>query len=70
MALVVSQSMRGRGIGRALVQTAETDLAERNIQRLTVDTRLTRAEAHRFYESLGYEKNGFRYFKALPAQMD
>ena len=70
LALVVSQNARGRKIGRALVQAAETDLAERNILRLTVDTHVRRADAHRFYESFGYEKNGFRYLKTLPAQMD
>jgi ribosomal protein S18 acetylase RimI-like enzyme len=57
-------------VGRALVRAAETDLAARNVTRLTINTRLTRKEAHLFYERLRYEKNGFRFFKNLPAQAD
>jgi GNAT superfamily N-acetyltransferase len=68
LALVVEAQARGRGVGRALVQAAEADLAGRNMMRLSVNTRLTRKEAHLFYERLGYEKNGFRYVKTLAAQ--
>ena len=70
LALVVSEEVRGRGVGKALVHAAETDLAARNIRRLALDTRLTRAGAHLFYERLRYEKNGFRFFKNLPALAD
>ena len=63
VALVVEVQCRGRGVGRALVQAAETDLAERSISRLTLNTRLTREEAHVFYKRLGYEKTGFRFGK-------
>ena len=70
LALVVAETMRGRGIGRALIRVAESDLASRNVTRLALNTRLTRNEAHLFYERLGYEKNGFRFFKNLPTQTD
>ncbi|HEY2125455.1 MAG TPA: GNAT family N-acetyltransferase [Chthoniobacterales bacterium] len=70
LALVVEAQARGRGVGRALIQAAEDDLAARNMMRLSVDTRLTRKEAHLFYERLGYEKNGFRFVKTLPVQAD
>lgn len=33
-------------------------------------TRLTREDAHRFYERLGYTKNGFRYAKDLTGTDD
>jgi ribosomal protein S18 acetylase RimI-like enzyme len=67
LALVTSSTARRRGIGRALVATAEKDFAQRGVARVALDTRLTREDAHKFYESLGYERNGWRFVKQLPA---
>src|SRR5439155_2922627 len=67
LALVTSSAARRRGIGRALVATAEKDFAQRGVGRVALDTRLTREDAHKFYESLGYERNGWRFVKQLPA---
>ena len=53
LALVTSSAARRRGIGRALVATAEKDFAQRGVGRVALDTRLTREDAHKFYESLG-----------------
>jgi ribosomal protein S18 acetylase RimI-like enzyme len=66
LALVTSSAARRRGIGRALVATAEKDFAQRGVSRIALDTRLTREDAHKFYESLGYERNGWRFVKHLP----
>jgi hypothetical protein len=30
-----------------------------------LNTRLTREDAHKFYETLGYERNGWRFVKQL-----
>ncbi len=65
VALVILSTMRRRGIGRALIATAEKDFAERGIRRIALNTRLEREDAHKFYESLGYERNGFRFTKHL-----
>lgn len=59
-------TVRRRGIGRTLIATAETDFAQRGIRRVSLDTRLTREDAHKFYELLGYERNGWRFVKQLP----
>jgi ribosomal protein S18 acetylase RimI-like enzyme len=67
VALVTLSTARRRGIGRALVATAEKDFAQKGIRRVALDTRLTRGDAHKFYESLGYERNGWRFVKRLPA---
>ena len=70
LALVVSEKMRGRGVGEALIAAAENDLAQKNIRRLAVYTHFRRTRAHEFYEKLGYTKNGFRLVKELPVAAD
>jgi ribosomal protein S18 acetylase RimI-like enzyme len=65
VALVILKMMRRRGIGRALIAIAEKDFAQRGIRRIALNTQLTREDAHKFYESLGYERNGFRFTKHL-----
>jgi ribosomal protein S18 acetylase RimI-like enzyme len=64
--MVTLDAARRRGIGRALMEVAEENFAHRGIRRITLDTRLTREDAHKFYESLGYERNGWRFVKQLP----
>jgi ribosomal protein S18 acetylase RimI-like enzyme len=63
LALVTLATARRLGIGRALIAAAEKDFANRGIKRIALDTRLTREDAHKFYESLGYERNGWRFVK-------
>ena len=70
IALVVSERDRGRGIGGELVHAAEHDFITRNIRRIAINTRITREDAHRFYERLGYIKNGFRFVKELEGAAD
>ena len=65
IALVVSHTMRGKGVGAALVEAAERDFVARNIVRISINTRFERDEAHRFYEGRGYRKNGYRLVKEL-----
>jgi ribosomal protein S18 acetylase RimI-like enzyme len=65
LALAISSTMRRRGIGRALIATAERDFAQRGIRRVALNTRLAREDAQKFYESLGYERNGWRFVKQL-----
>lgn len=70
MVLVVSDKMRGRGVGNALIAAAEADLAQRNVRRVAVYSRFVRTDAHEFYEKNGYVKNGFRLVKELPMSAD
>jgi ribosomal protein S18 acetylase RimI-like enzyme len=67
LALVTLSGARRRGIGRALIAAAEEDFVQKGIRRVALDTRLAREDAHRFYESLGYERNGWRFVKQLLA---
>lgn len=52
--LVVDESRRGRGVGRALVGRAEVWARERGIAKLRVRSNVVREATHRFYEALGF----------------
>jgi len=65
LALVTLPTARRCGIGRALIASAEKAFAQKAVTRISLDTRLARRNAHQFYESLGYERNGWRFAKQL-----
>jgi GNAT superfamily N-acetyltransferase len=53
-ALVVDESHRNTRIGRALVDHARSWAADRHLLRLRVRTNEKRADAHAFYERIGF----------------
>jgi GNAT superfamily N-acetyltransferase len=61
--LVVDESQRTRGVGRALVEAAERWAHAQGCHRIVVTTALQRADAHAFYERIGYRHTGRRYGK-------
>lgn len=63
--LVIEKTVRGSGVGRTLVQAVEQFAREAGCERLTVTTHLHRADAHAFYEKLGFELTGRRYSKSF-----
>ena len=67
MGLVVDVAHRGEGVGRRLMEAAESWAAERGLGVLSLRSNVVRAEAHAFYERLGYErvKTQYSYRKAL-----
>lgn len=55
VSLIVSEEYRGLGVGKALVNNAESWLSSRcNIIRIRANT--VRDEAHNFYNALGYQE--------------
>ena len=66
MALVVTESARGLGVGRALIERAEAVGKSLGASRLMVTTHVRRADAHAFYERLGFEFTGRRYVRPIP----
>jgi GNAT superfamily N-acetyltransferase len=64
--LVVEETARARGAGRALVGAAEEWATSRGTKRITVTTALSRDGAHAFYEKVGYAHTGRRYGKDFP----
>ena len=65
LALVVSEGARRTGIGRRLVDRAEEQARLWRCGRIMVTSAERRAEAHTFYERLGYEYTGRRFAKTL-----
>ncbi|MCW2882482.1 MAG: family N-acetyltransferase [Sphaerisporangium sp.] len=53
-AVRVSASMRGRGLGRAMMRWAVDRARDRGCRMVQLTSDKTRAEAHRFYTSLGF----------------
>lgn len=56
LALVVDESGRRFGVGRALMDAAEAWTRSRGCRFLRLRTQVARLEAHAFYERLGYAR--------------
>jgi GNAT superfamily N-acetyltransferase len=64
-ALVVAERARGLGVGRQLVDRAIETARGWGCTRLLVTTHVRRADAHAFYERIGFALTGRRYVKTL-----
>ena len=64
-ALIVEQSRRGTGIGRALVAAAEARMLSFGCGLMEITSNVRRVDAHAFYESLCYENSSVRLVKDL-----
>lgn len=53
-ALVVEQRLRGHGLGAIMMNDAESLAAENGCDSITLSSHERRADAHRFYMSIGY----------------
>jgi ribosomal protein S18 acetylase RimI-like enzyme len=65
MALAVSRVRQRGGIGRMLMQAAETTLVRRGARVSVVTSGNHRTDAHAFYEKNGYAFTGRRFTKSL-----
>lgn len=65
--LVVTATLRGTGVGRALMAAAETWAMDHGLTEVRVRSRVAREGAHRFHERLGYvtEKTSFTFRRHL-----
>ena len=61
--MVVDEQFRGRKIGAAMIREAERLLASRGCQLVEVTSNNRRVDAHRFWESNGYERTSSRFAK-------
>ena len=63
--LVVGDRFRRQGIGEVLMAALEAEARTRGGDVMVLNTAHRRADAHAFYEALGYEHTGRRYAKKL-----
>jgi GNAT superfamily N-acetyltransferase len=63
--LVVGRRFRRQGIGELLMEAMEDEARRRGGKVMVLNTANRRADAHAFYETLGYEHTGRRYAKKL-----
>lgn len=63
--LVVTADARGRGVGKALVEAAHARLRQGGCSMVEVTSNARLAQAHGFYEHLGYERTSLRFAKQL-----
>jgi ribosomal protein S18 acetylase RimI-like enzyme len=65
-ALIVDESARGKGVGKALVRAAEKRFESQGCALIEVTSNKKRTDAHAFYEGLGYTATSFRFARTLP----
>ena len=64
-ALVVATAHQGDGVGRDLLQAAETWARQSGAARIEVTSGAQRSEAHAFYRACGYSDGSMRFVKRL-----
>ena len=59
--VVVETGLRGRGVGKKMMAYAGNLCREKGCYKIALTSNRNREAAHRFYESLGYEKHGYSF---------
>ena len=64
-AIAVAKGAEGKGIAKALLDTAEDEARRHGAQTMTLHVFSTNARARRFYERSGYDGEIIRYIKPI-----
>jgi GNAT superfamily N-acetyltransferase len=64
-AVVVTRARRGAGIGEAMVNRALQLAADAGCCKMALSSNLKRADAHRFYETIGFRQHGISFCMPL-----
>src|SRR5215475_2864710 len=59
--VAVLPTMQGKGIGRVMMEHARSECRRAGCYKLALSSNLKRTDAHRFYDSLGFERHGFSF---------
>jgi GNAT superfamily N-acetyltransferase len=63
--VVVRKDLQGRGIGKQMMAYAAEYCRKRGCYKVVLSSNLKRENAHRFYESLGFDKHGYSFLLEL-----
>ncbi|HVT03795.1 MAG TPA: GNAT family N-acetyltransferase [Thermoanaerobaculia bacterium] len=63
--VVVARSARSRGIGGAMMRFAMDRCTAAGCYKIVLSSNARRRDAHRFYESLGFERHGYSFVVKL-----
>ena len=61
----VRPEANGKGVGKALLEQAEVLAREWNVSRVQLDSWGFNSSAHVFFEKMGFEKFGFRFWRNI-----
>lgn len=64
--VAVAPDWQRRGVGQRMMQHALQLAKEKGCYKAVLSSNLTRADAHAFYEALGFERHGYSYRVHLP----
>jgi ribosomal protein S18 acetylase RimI-like enzyme len=59
--VVVQSKWRGQGVGSQMIRFAMGEAKKAKCYKLTLSCSINRERAHKFYESLGFEKHGYSF---------
>jgi len=59
--VAVLPEFQGKGIGRAMMEHAREQCRAAGCYKMTLSSNLSREGAHRFYDSLGFERHGYSF---------
>lgn len=63
--VAVARARQGQGIGKEMMSHAVKICREMGCYKVALSSHLKRHDAHRFYESLGFQKHGFSFYVDL-----
>lgn len=64
-AIVVSDRVRGKGVGTELIDFAKEVADKKGCTQLEVTTSLKREKTQKYYASIGFDKSSYRYIQPL-----
>jgi GNAT superfamily N-acetyltransferase len=59
--VAVLPEFQGRGVGRAMMEHARQQCRRAGCYKMTLSSNVAREGAHRFYDSLGFERHGYSF---------